>query len=50
MHKVLFMRVVDGVSSIYEYIRQPRDARGMLDFDLIQKYTFVFCMLGYATP
>ena len=50
MHKDLFMRIVEGVTSVSEYMQQRADARGTLGFDEIQKCTDVFRMLAYATP
>mgnify|MGYP001551139272 FL=1 len=50
MHKDLFMRIVEGVTSVSEYMQQRADARGTLGFDPIQKCIAVFRMLAYATP
>lgn len=50
MHTDLFMHIVEGVSSVSEYMRQRSDARGTLGFNPIKKCTSVFHMLVYATP
>ena len=50
MHKPLFLRIVEKVFEVSEFIRQAPDARGTLGFSSIQKCTAVLRMLAYGTP
>ena len=50
MHKPLFLRIVEKVSEVSEFIRQAPDAKGTLGFSSIQKCTAVLRMLAYGTP
>lgn len=50
MHNDLFMRIVECVSGVFDYIWQHSDARGTLGFDLIKNCKIVYHMLAYDNP